>query len=96
MSDPLWFGGCRFSFNILTEEYNIISCPAQYGGGKIDLRKIVRKAQLRILSNCGVSTLVEDKQKGRLLDWGMYLLRETVIIQRQKHYNKSVTYIIAV
>jgi hypothetical protein len=73
----------QYPYRRIEKFYNIISCPVQYSGGKSAIRKIVQKAQLRNLCNCGVSTLVEDKQK-----WLSPRLRN-VLALGNCHYSKT-------
>ena len=75
----------QYPYRRIEKFYNIISCSVQYGGGKRDFRKLVRKAQLRILRNCSVSTLVEDEQK-----WSSPRLRN-VFALRSCHYSETET-----
>ena len=80
----------QYPYRRIEKFYNIISCPVQYGGGKSAFRKIVRKAQLRILRNCGISTLVENKQK-----WASPRLRN-VFALRNCHYSQTKKIVIKV
>ena len=73
----------QYPYRRIEKFYNIISCPAQYGGGNSAIRKLVRKAQLRILRDCGVSTFVEVKQK-----WSSPRLR-SVFALRNCHYSQT-------
>ena len=73
----------QYPYRRIEKFYDIVSCLAQCGGGQSAFRKIVRKALLRILRNCSVSTLVEDEQK-----WSSPRLRN-VFALRICHYSQT-------